>query len=84
MSDIAKKLRQWASDARQDVPRGLGPHQARLLEESADEIERLREALKYLVDQVTLVEPFLDDDYNPHAAPIAKAYAALREKRGPE
>lgn len=43
---------------------------ARLIAASPD----LVEALAYLVSEC---DPDMDDDYNPHAAPLAKARAAL-------
>lgn len=44
------------------------------IEAQAAEIERLRAALEYLVAEC---DPDMDDDYNPHAAPLARARAAL-------
>lgn len=43
-------------------------------DEARAEVARLREALRYLVDEC---DPDMDDDYNPHAAPLAQARAAL-------
>ena len=42
--------------------------------EAADRIEELEAALRYLVSEC---DEDMDDDYNPHYAPLAQARAAL-------
>jgi hypothetical protein len=68
MNDLVERLR---------ADLFMQPPPTKLQLEAADEIERLRAALQYLVKES---DPDMDDDYNPHSAPLARARAALEPK----
>lgn len=75
MSDLVERLRKWAGF-------GYGAEASETMREAADEIERLREELKSLVDWEEPLHRALrlsDGDFSYLEADFAKARAALGE-----
>jgi len=54
MSDIVERLRQFATQYRERSPRCRNVNVAKCLDEAADEIERLRDAIELLYDRRTM------------------------------
>lgn len=79
MSNITKTMRQ--SQCKENA--GCSPPACLcgLLDDAADRIEELEAALRYLVSEC---DEDMDDDYNPHYAPLAQARAALADTEKPE
>ena len=83
MSDLIKRLRETKEEMAHlcGLPLALWNEHSNAVLEAADRIEELEAALRYLVSEC---DEDMDDDYNPHYAPLAQARAALADTEKPE